>query len=372
MLKNIFIFLIFISTLVQAVPTEENITEYRIKQLEENIAVLKIQNEDLLKNTYKLESQIEILDNKYKEEKENYKNLLANNESIYYNQLTAFNLILFLVGAILVFISIVGYNNIKKKIDSIVEEKINEKANEKIEELEVLTKRHDKIVCEHENILENLKSKSPENLTDIDKKMLDEKVKELLLKENKSDEEWSLIGLEYLQKSLFEDAVNAYQQAIKLNPENSTYYANLGYSLNELKRFTEAIDYLKKAIELNPNSDMAHNNLGFSISHTSQEDSLEHYFNALKVNPNNAKAYSNIGYTYNCMGNYDKATTYNLKAIDLDPKDYITYNNLAVSYENNEKYEEAVKFYKKSIEINPQYSMAITNLKNLEEKLEVN
>ena len=68
-----------------------------------------------MKANFKLESQIQTLENKYKEEKENYKSLLANNESIYSNQLTYFNLTLFLVGAILVFISIYGWNEITKK-----------------------------------------------------------------------------------------------------------------------------------------------------------------------------------------------------------------------------------------------------------------
>ena len=261
MLKNIFIFLIFISTIVQAVPKEENITEYRIQQLEENIAVLKIQNENLLKSTYKLESQIEILDNKYKEEKENYKNLLTNNESIYNNQLTAFNLILFLVGAILVFISIVGYNNIKKKIDSKVEEKINEKANKKIEELETLTKRHDKLVCEHENILETLKQKSPNNLTQEDIKILDKISKQLENKKDKTNEDWFFIGLEYQNKNENTKAIKAYEKAIQINQNDTNSYYNLGCAYAKLGEFEKAISAYNSVISLEPTETKAYINL---------------------------------------------------------------------------------------------------------------
>ena len=58
---------------------------------------------------------------------------------------------------------------------------------------------------------------------------------------------------EVLQKQgRLNDALNSYQQAIKINPDYPYTYHNLGYFFQEKGKFEEAIEAYKKALNIKP------------------------------------------------------------------------------------------------------------------------
>ena len=58
-------------------------------------------------------------------------------------------------------------------------------------------------------------------------------------------------SLENLNK--YKEAIENYEKAIKVNPNQDNYYNNLGISLHNLKKYKEAIKNYEKAIKINPN-----------------------------------------------------------------------------------------------------------------------
>ena len=116
------------------------------------------------------------------------------------------------------------------------------------------------------------------------------------------------------------EAIESFDQLIRINNSNPVYYANKSCCLNSLSLFEEAIECINKAIELNPN-----------------------YANAYQK-----KAI----YFYN-LERYEEALECANKAIELNPNDYLFYDNKANCFYNLERYEEAVKYYDKAIELNP-------------------
>ena len=75
---------------------------------------------------------------------------------------------------------------------------------------------------------------------------------------------WLSVG--YLLKQKPEDAIAAYDQAIRLQPDLSIAYNNRGTVKGELGRYEAAIADFDEAIRLNPNDAKAYNNRGTAKS----------------------------------------------------------------------------------------------------------
>ncbi len=70
------------------------------------------------------------------------------------------------------------------------------------------------------------------------------------------------IGDIYAGLGLYEDAIQEYQKALKLQPGYADIRNKLGIAYKEVGRFDEAISELQKAIEINPRYVQAYINLG--------------------------------------------------------------------------------------------------------------
>ncbi len=337
MFKKLTLILLFISTLLFAENKISNdVLEYRIKQLEKKYFLLQVQYENNIKDKIKLESQIEILKNKNLEEKENYKNLLANNENLYSSQLNTFNIILVLIGALFFFLSFFGYLNIKKKIESTIDNKIDNKANQKIQEIEELkvalnsiTELYENVLHEYEQELEKIKEKSPDNFTEQDKKTLDSKVQKLINKKDKTDDDWYLIGLEYTNKGHYEKAIKAYLNSNNIKPLQENVLINLAHSYNRIGEYDSAIHWLNKAKDLYPNNELIYENLSHAYgSLKDYNQTIQSASMAIELNPNNVVGYNNLGYCYLEMNNLTEAEKYLKKALEIDSNYELAKENL--------------------------------------------
>src|SRR5581483_2956970 len=70
----------------------------------------------------------------------------------------------------------------------------------------------------------------------------------------KSAQEWLKEGNALKNLKRYEEAIAAYNQAIRLDPTNALAYHNKGDILDDLKRHEEAITVLDQALRLNPNN----------------------------------------------------------------------------------------------------------------------
>lgn len=87
--------------------------------------------------------------------------------------------------------------------------------------------------------------------------------------EESSDVEWFEKGRQAVIAEKWNEALNAFNKAIKLNPKNTEAYFNRGSAHDELGNYEQAIVDYNKAIKLNPiyidaylNRGFAYNNLG--------------------------------------------------------------------------------------------------------------
>jgi tetratricopeptide (TPR) repeat protein len=86
-----------------------------------------------------------------------------------------------------------------------------------------------------------------------------------LLTSLKTKEEWLDKGNALRNLKRYEEALAAYEQAIRLDPNFADAYYNKGIALNELKRHEEALAAYEQAIHLNPNDAYAYNGKGIAL-----------------------------------------------------------------------------------------------------------
>jgi Flp pilus assembly protein TadD len=114
-------------------------------------------------------------------------------------------------------------------------------------------------------------------------------------------------------------AVEDYNKAIQLNPNNASAYNNRGVSKDNLEDYRGAIEDYNKAIQLNPNNAGAYNNRG--VSKDNLEDyrgAIEDFNKAIQLNPNDAGAYKNRGVSKRHLEDYRGASEDFSKAGQLD------------------------------------------------------
>jgi len=96
----------------------------------------------------------------------------------------------------------------------------------------------------------------------------------------KESESHYQLGLEFAQLSLFKNALEEFDLAIKFNPENSNIYRKKGLVLFGMNQYNDAKLNFEKAISLNPQDTQAHINLGIIYNNIGdyEKSSINHQF----------------------------------------------------------------------------------------------
>lgn len=136
---------------------------------------------------------------------------------------------------------------------------------------------------------------------------------------NDTAEDQFRLGNEYYEAGQLEEAAEAYQKAIKLNPEYQGAYANLGVTYYQLQKFDLAASQYEKALELNPADGEVAYNLGalylqqaLTMNASPDPDllnkSVAQLQQALEISPELAEPHFTLGVAYFFLGDKEKAT----------------------------------------------------------------
>ncbi len=162
----------------------------------------------------------------------------------------------------------------------------------------------------------------------------------------------------------YEEAIEDFNKAIKLDPEYE-YYFKRGNLKDSLKQYEEAIEDFDEAIKLDPECAEAYNDRGKSKFGLKQyKEAIEDFNKAIKLDPEYAGAYNNRGNLKAILKQYKEAIEDFNKAIKLDPKYAVTYYNRGNLKANLKRYKEAIKDFNKAIKLDPEYAEAYNNRGN--------
>lgn len=138
-------------------------------------------------------------------------------------------------------------------------------------------------------------------------------------------------------------AAEAFQQAIKLDPELAEAHFRLGLAYDALGQEQEAEAAYKKAVETykkylardeNEKDGEAHYNLGQTYNglHLYSE-AVREYRQATRLNPDDAAIYYDLGLALMRLAQYDEAAAAFSKSLELDPQNYRAEDALAEAKE---------------------------------------
>jgi Flp pilus assembly protein TadD len=108
---------------------------------------------------------------------------------------------------------------------------------------------------------------------------------------------WARMGEAYDLAGRNDDAINAYQQAVTLKPDNASYYNNLGNVLARAGKIDDARVAYTKSAELDPpNAGFAWRNFGISLYQSNRmQEGVEPLKKATEIDPKNAQSWYLLG-----------------------------------------------------------------------------
>ena len=174
---------------------------------------------------------------------------------------------------------------------------------------------------------------------------------------------YNLLGNIASGQKKIDEAKESYEKSIKVDPNFSMAYSNLGLLYFHHKNdYKKAENLYKKSISLNTKEPEPHNNLGaLYYALEKYEDAINCYKKAIFINAKFSHAHHNIGNVYIAIGNFDEAKKHFKQSIKLNPDDAISHRSLSRLTKYNsieeEHFKELIKIYK------------FTNINNTDNKL---
>ena len=179
----------------------------------------------------------------------------------------------------------------------------------------------------------------------------------------------SVLGSILLDLGKFEEAVANYQQALRIDPDNSLDHCNLGRALSSLGRLEEALAAFLESLRIKPDHADAHNNLGNTYKSLGRlEESVASYREALKLRPDFVAAHNNLGNALCGHGDIDEAAACFRKALEIKPDYALGHNNLGNALRELGSFEEAEMHFQEALKMEPDNAAILKNLGDLYER----
>ncbi|AFZ16688.1 tetratricopeptide repeat protein [Allocoleopsis franciscana] len=160
----------------------------------------------------------------------------------------------------------------------------------------------------------------------------------------------------------YEEAVDDFNKAIKIDPKNQYVLAGRGDTYQRMKRYTEAVADLNTALNIDPKYAFALGSRGETYRLMGDYDKALSDFNqALKLDPQYIFVLGSRGETYQSIGNYDKALVDFNQALKLDSKLEWVFADRGETYRLMGEYTKALMDFNSAINLNPNYALAIAN-----------
>jgi len=174
---------------------------------------------------------------------------------------------------------------------------------------------------------------------------------------------WFYLGRAYQNLQRLQEAIDAYRQALRINPKYAHAWNNLGGAYVYMQRYTEAIEAYLQALRIVPEDAKVWSNLGVAYDGLQRyTEAIEAQRHALSINPEQAITWGGLAITYDHMQRYAEAIEAARQALRIDPDYAKAWFTLGVAYDGLQRYTEAIEAYHQALSINPKYVQAWYNL----------
>lgn len=173
------------------------------------------------------------------------------------------------------------------------------------------------------------------------------------------------LGIAQRNAGLPTDSIHSFEKSIRLAPNNRQAFIEKGISLSVLGDYSQSLECLKVACKLDPAFPDTYKLIGDALIRMDKiVDSLPYYDKAIQIKPTFVEAYSSRGGAQKKLDKFGEALTdYNI-AIELKPDYAEAYCNRGNTLKELYRLDEALADYNKAIELKPDYAEAYSNRGN--------
>ena len=167
------------------------------------------------------------------------------------------------------------------------------------------------------------------------------------------------LGIVLFDEGKMQEAMDHYNEAIRLKPDNTDAYFNKGNVYAKRGDYQRAFENYNEAIRLKPDNAAAYNNRGKVFENLSEyESAIGDYNEAIRLKPDNVLAYYNRGNLYDKLGRYQLAIENYDEAIRLKPDNAAAYCNKGMTYARIGQYQHAIEDFNDAIRLQQDYADA--------------
>ncbi len=176
-------------------------------------------------------------------------------------------------------------------------------------------------------------------------------------------------GILLAQKGEMKAAIEAFERAIQLNPEDGRVYLHLGNAYLETSKLEAAAQACQKAVELLPDFAEAYATLGRVLHRKGElQAAITEYQHAIRLDGEIAAYHYDLGSVYHSLGRLEEAEKEYQATLRLAPKMASVYHNLGEIYQDQGKLDEAIRAYQQSLKLSPEDKYTKARLTQTEQK----
>jgi protein O-mannosyl-transferase len=171
------------------------------------------------------------------------------------------------------------------------------------------------------------------------------------------------LGFDLQHAGRLPEALEQYEQALRLDPDYFNAHLDMGSILLELGRPQEAVVQCQEALRLQPDHRGAHFNLGNALLQTGKvPEAIAEYEEALRIKPDFVEAHENLGLALMGSGRMSEAITHYEQALRFKPDYAEAHYNLGVALVQLGRPQEAMGHWEQALRLKPDYAEAHYNL----------
>lgn len=184
-------------------------------------------------------------------------------------------------------------------------------------------------------------------------------------------EGWFAYGKEKMSQEQNSEALAAFDQVIKLDPQHYRAWINRGNVLTNLGQLEMAIAAYEQAIKIKPDAQLAWSNLGDAFYDLERyQDAVNSWDKALEIDPNDSETWYNKGLALAInLGQLEESLVCWEKSLALNPEDAQAWCNYGITLAGLNRWQEAINCWDRATEINPNLREAWINKGKALEKL---
>lgn len=205
---------------------------------------------------------------------------------------------------------------------------------------------------------------------------------------------WHLQGMAHLQRAELAPAIDALEQAVRLDGNQPRYLSNLGEAYRRAGRLSEARSACAAAVALKPDYRAARYNLACCLLQDDDPvaaleiirdtrpvdaellalradalrklgrstEAIVAYRQALRMQPELAHAHTNLGPLLMATGQWHAALEHCRRAVALSPRSLLALNNLGRCLHQLDHLDEAMEVYAEAFDLDPEALQVLCNI----------